>query len=121
MTSTLVINEYLLWCHLGCLLEEREQAQEVLASIKIEFNDPPVACVSDHLEDTICYARLCEEMDCIAKERSFNTIEHLSWVIYSNIQKYFPNQCRWSLVVKKVRPPIDGLKNGVCFQIGDLT
>lgn len=120
MIYVLTVNEYSIECILGCYPEEKEQFQEVLASIKIAFQEPPQTIETDLISNTLCYAQLCCEIKRIALEKHFNTIEHLSWEIYRHLQSIIPRECRWYLRLHKVDPPLEGLKNGVSFQIGDL-
>lgn len=119
-TAILSVNDYSFFCSLGCLPDERAQLQEVRASIKIEFSRLPQVCDSDELVDTICYSDLCNAIKKVAEAKSFKTIEHLSHEIHLRIRQIIAKEHRWLLVLQKVKPPIDGLKNGVSFQIGSL-
>ncbi len=119
-TAILSVNEYSFFCSLGCSSDERAQLQEVRASVKIEFSRLPQVCLSDELVDTVCYADLCSAIKKVAEAKSFKTVEHLSHEIHLRIRQIIPEEHRWYLAVQKVKPPIDGLKNGVTFQIGNI-
>ena len=118
--GNLIVQDFTFACRLGCYPEEQSQLQEVSVTIKINFPVLPLACTSDQLPDTICYVQLCEEIQKVSLDHSFQTIEHLSWMISLGLKKMIPASNRWQLKLHKVRPPIEGLKKGVSFQIGDL-
>jgi dihydroneopterin aldolase len=121
MISTLFVQDYSLQCHLGCLAVEREHTQEVRASLLIESLNAPLACQSDLVEETICYAQLCKEMKRISTLRHFKTIENLCWEIYLGLQNYIPKGSKWNLSVHKVNPPIEDLDGGVHFRLGNFS
>lgn len=119
MKSILYIKDYSIYCHLGCLPEEQTNTQEVRVSFEVMFSKPVNACLSDRLEDTICYADLCRVFDLVANSKPFHTVEHLAWQIHEHVKTILPGDNPWSLNVHKVQPPIDNLRGGVHFHLGN--
>src|SRR4051812_30581294 len=76
-SMSLRLNEFSVMCRLGCSTQEQATPQEVRVSLNLEFARQPVACVSDRLEDTVCYARLCEIVRERATAKNYSTVEHL--------------------------------------------
>lgn len=116
MTTTLTVEDFSCDCRLGCTAEERQHPQEVRASVEIAFTQAPLACVSDKLSETICYAEICDSIRRTAKSREFATVENLAQVIFETLKISHP----WRLTLHKVKPPVDGLLGGVKFRIGNL-
>ncbi len=118
--SVLQIQELVLACHLGCSIDEQKTPQEVRVSVRIEFAAVPDACLSDSLNDTVCYAQLCSQLTKAAAAQSFATVEHLARQLSLCVQEPLPPKARWQLTVHKIQPPVPGLKSGVTFQLGTL-
>ncbi len=121
MEPRLSIHDLSLWCLLGCYAEERAQKQEVRVSLDLELVEAPLACQSDRLEDTFCYASLCDSMKAVVEGRAFQTIEYLSQQIVLKLVEKIPKRVRWRFKLHKLNPPIDGLKGGVSFELRGQT
>lgn len=117
LTSQLCLKRIELSVFLGWPSTERQQKQSVFANIDIFFSQAPVACQTDELTDTICYAALIQELQNYLQEKSFHLLEHLTYEIYLFIKKYSPaiNCC---VHITKY-PNISSLLGGVCFSYGD--
>jgi dihydroneopterin aldolase len=115
--SSLFVNDFTFLCLLGCYPEEQTQKQEVSVSLKMEFSEIPQACMTDNLEDTLCYENICNEIKAVGDKKLYKTVEHLSFEIFLTLKKIIPNEYRWSIKLRKVNPPIEGLKNGVIFEL----
>lgn len=115
----LKIRELSLQVHLGCSLAEQEHAQEVRVSADIQFSGPPEACCSDRLDDTICYARICEALRASTKITPFWTVEKLAQRFLEILKKEAHRAESLRISVHKMHPPIDSLLGGVVFEIGD--
>lgn len=120
MNSSLFIRDLSLMCVLGCFPGEQDYAQEVRVSLDITFSELPRACTTDKIEDALCYNTLCEKIRETTNKKKYATIEHLAWEISQSIKLIIPSQHQWSLSLKKVNPPIEGLKQGVEFKINNL-
>ena len=104
--------------HLGCSQEEREEAQEVRVSVRLQFVRTPLASVTDRLEQTVCYAKVCEVLAEVGGGRSFCLIEKLAEDCLKALKQEFP-QVHIQLDLHKVRPPVEGLLGGVSYCCGD--
>ena len=113
--SRLNVKELAVKVHLGCTPEERKVAQEVRFSIELQFTQNPTACLTDKLEDTHCYVKICDALRATCLEKEFQTIEHLSEVALNNLKPSLSKNVRGLLHLHKVKPPIDGLLGGVIF------
>lgn len=103
---------------LGWPENERLEKQVVLLDIEIKLAEPPKACVTDHLDDTFCYAELIAEIQDKVRTPVFHLIEHLCHEIYQLIKPRLPRQAQLSVRVTKY-PKIPGLTGGVIFSYGD--
>lgn len=116
--SSLLISGLELSVHLGWPEEERLQKQTVLLDVDIWFPEPPKACVSDRLDDTVCYANLINEIHKKTKARKFRLIEHLASEVYKTIKSLLPEKTRVIVRVNKT-PDVQGLKGSVRFSYWD--
>ena len=116
-TARMLVQGFSFQCHLGCLPSERELRQEVRLSLDIRFPSLPRACESDQLEDTVCYAKLCQSVKGLTEGKSYSTVEHLALEIHKELRKAIPEGCTWSLDIHKVHPPVEGLRGGVHFRL----
>ena len=104
--------------YLGWPDKERQQQQIVLLDIEIQLPAPPKACLTDHLQDTLCYSTLITYLQETITNKKFHLIEHLTHEIYTLIKPRLPNHTKMALHLTK-HPPIPGLTGGVCFSYCD--
>jgi 7,8-dihydroneopterin aldolase/epimerase/oxygenase len=81
---------------------------------------PPAACVTDRLEDTVCYATLIESARALCREREFHLVEHLAYSIGQRLVPHVPTGAALQIRVTKCHPPVEALAGGVTFTL-DLT
>jgi 7,8-dihydroneopterin aldolase/epimerase/oxygenase len=112
----LQIKQLELMVHLGWPEEERKEKQQIYIDIDIFFPEPPKACETDSLDDTICYDELIKKIKHKIDAQSFKLIEHLAKVIYSEIKTAIPVDI---MVHVYKNPNIEGLAKGVRFSYGD--
>jgi len=118
----MTVSDFAVFCRIGCTLDERAVAQKILFSIKIKFKGFPAACETDRLEDAICYADLCSEIEKVAHKNIFQTIERLSFEVFLSLSHFLsPNKVELQLKIKKTQPPIKNLLDGVSFELGGFT
>jgi dihydroneopterin aldolase len=114
---TLCVQGLELDVRLGCEPEERGRPQRVELDATLRFRVAPAGCRSDRLEDTVCYAELAGIARERAAAREYRLVEHLGHELYGAIRRRVPDSTRLTLVVRKVAPPIPGLRGGVSFTI----
>lgn len=90
--SSLEIKQLELVIHLGWPEKERSKRQLVLADLHIHFNESPKACVSDHLDDTVCYASLIKQLVAQTQDKTFHLIEHVAENLYTLLKAALPPQ-----------------------------
>lgn len=115
---SLLVRDIELAVHLGWKDDEQSQKQTVLLDIDIQFPQPPKACVSDDLQDTVCYFSLIEEIRNKITIKTFRLIEHLSCEIYRLIKPQLPDKSKLIIRVTK-RPKIEGFSGTSQFSYGD--
>lgn len=121
LVTTLRLQEIELHVHLGWPDNERVEKQLVQVTIELLFSSPPLACETDHLQDTICYSTFIQLLQENIGEKSFHLLEHLGATIYTIIKNYL-NTLSLSAHIKVAvikHPKIAGLNGPVTFCYGD--
>lgn len=116
---TLSVRDFSVRARLGCAPGERNEPQEVRISLDLTFPSHPLACASDRLADTVCYAEICARIRRRAETGEFHTVERLHAALRSEIEGALSPEARFRLRVHKPRPPIEGLLGGVIFRDDD--
>lgn len=119
MKSHFTLNQLELKVHLGWEEWERLHLQTVWVDIHIQFEKPPRACLTDSLEDTMCYGLLTEKIKLATVHKSFRLIEYLTQVIYQTIKENDTLPIKVKVGVRK-KPAIDNLNGGVQFWYGEI-
>ncbi|MFZ3231897.1 MAG: FolB domain-containing protein [Pseudobdellovibrio sp.] len=118
MKQTLKINNFEVWVHLGCSIEEQKYSQPVELTLKIEFLKNLNGCLTDSLHDAIDYVRLAEIMKKVALAKNYKLIEHLNYEIFKSLIIDIKNKDvsgEIELTIKKIRVPVENLRSGVEF------
>lgn len=118
--SSLRIKDLSLLVNLGVTSEERSQRQEVLVSVEIRFSSPPTGIKSDTLNQTICYSDISDKIRGYCLGREFQLIEKLGGDIYQLLRETTRNEDLIFIQVHKVAPPVEGLRGGTIFGLGDF-
>jgi len=113
--SKLVLLPFTLPIHLGCEDWERANTQDVEFSISFGFQNPLKAESTDKIEDSICYAKVCEHVLKLTMHKHYKLIEKLAEDIRLSTALAFPNHDQLKVKVHKLSPPVKLLKNGVVF------
>lgn len=116
--TTLSIRGLELAVNLGLMEKEISKIQTVLLDVDMNFVNPPKACVSDKLEDTVCYSLLTQQLRDELKDKKFHLIEHLVHEIYHLIKSQMTMPSTLLVRVTKF-PDIQGLTGGASFSFGD--
>jgi 7,8-dihydroneopterin aldolase/epimerase/oxygenase len=117
--SRLSIKNLQLALNLGWTEQERAVQQTIQLAMLIEFNQPPQACQSDQLTDTICYANLIHLLQTELPKKSYRLIEHLGFAAYQLTKAYFPMAVQVNVNITK-QPIIENFAGYVEFEYGDL-
>lgn len=115
--AELTVRDLEIWVGLGCSAAEQAVPQPVAVSAWLRFPRAPRACVSDRLQDTVCYARLAAALEETARARPYNTVESLTFALAGAMRSAVPEEVRFQLAVTKLRVPVAGLRGGVTFRL----
>lgn len=120
MTCRLSINDLRLWANLGNSVEEQANPQPISIYIQLSFLNKPLACTTDNLSDSVCYAEIVELIRNITQNKTFNLLEHLTnyldTEIYQYLEKISPN-VKLKIIVTKLSPPVPNIFGGVAFEL----
>lgn len=118
--TTLSFDKLSIKVHLGVSDNEHVNSQEIYLSLKLISTETPKACLSDNIEDAICYDRLSQTIKefCIGKE--FKLIECLTYQLYKVVKNFIndPNIRIW-LKVDKYPTSMKDLLGAVSFTYHD--
>lgn len=118
MKQILKINQYEVWVHLGCLVEEQKHSQPVHFTFELNYLINLNGIHSDKIEDTIDYVHLTELIKKTAQKKNYKLIEHLNHEVFSELITYLKKHnisADVKLTVHKMRVPVENLRNGVEF------
>ena len=101
---TVEVNGLSLYTHHGVTAAEREIGQRLILDIRLELGEAE-ATVTDRVEDTVDYARVCEVASLVATQRSDKTLERLCTAIADRLLRDFDAQAV-SVTAAKPEPPI---------------
>lgn len=119
MNYQLILKDICLEVKLGYSEEERLLPQKVLLEIKLQFANLPLACTTDDLENTICYAPLACCLQEFCKDRSFKLIEALAYELYQFLKGKLEKFSEVSIFLCLTKnPPLDNLREA-SFVISD--
>ena len=117
-TSKLELKNFLLNIHLGITEQEQFNKQPVNIDISINNKTPPLGCVNDNINNTLCYDKICSLISEKSSNKTYNLIEHLCQDILDLLTEHIKNYClnnkiefntEISVKIKK-SPPIDNLQ-----------
>lgn len=118
MQQVMKINHYEVWISLGCSTEEQSLPQPVRFDVTLHFDEKIKGCSSDQLSDTVDYVSLTNLIKKISLQKSYQLIEHLCFLAHEAIIQELKSKnikCDLTTNLKKVRPPVESLLNGVEF------
>jgi dihydroneopterin aldolase len=101
---TVEVNGLSLYTHHGVTAAEREVGQRLILDIRIELGEAD-ATVTDRVEDTVDYGRVCEVAALVATQRSDKTLERLCAAVADRLLRDFDAEVV-SVKASKPEPPI---------------
>ncbi|MEA2154245.1 MAG: 7,8-dihydroneopterin aldolase/epimerase/oxygenase [Solirubrobacteraceae bacterium] len=119
---TVEVNGLSLYTHHGVTAAEREVGQRLILDIRMEVGEAD-ATVTDRIEDTVDYGRVCEVAALVATQRSDKTLERLCAAVADRLLRDFEAQVV-SVKISKPEPPIalpvEDVSVEVWREVGDL-
>lgn len=112
------IQEFETLVNLGTTPMEQHERQLVQFTLEIAFSEPVVAAVTDELHDTIDYVELTQIITAVTSMKSYHLIEHLNQQVFNDLLLYLKNKnikADVKLTIKKLKVPIQNLRDGVTF------
>jgi dihydroneopterin aldolase len=101
---TIEITGLSLYTHHGVTAAEQEVGQRLVLDLRMEVGEAD-ATVTDMVDDTIDYAKVCERVALVAQQRSYKTLERLCSAIADRLLSDFGAEEVW-VKATKPEPPI---------------
>jgi dihydroneopterin aldolase len=101
---TIEISGLSLYTHVGVSAAEREVGQRLLLDVRLDVGECD-ATVTDRIEDTVDYARVCDAVNLVAQQRSYRTLERLCAAIADRLLESFELGSVW-VKAAKPEPPL---------------
>ena len=120
MHSILKIKSLSLPVCIGQSKKERLKVQDIHFHINIGFHQTPKSEITDKLENTVCYDKICDTLKTLTSQKTFALIEKLAHDALKEIRKLVPDTASVSVCVHKIHPPIKNLQGGVSYVCGDI-
>jgi len=98
--ATIEIVGLSLYTHHGVTEAEREVGQRLVFDVRFDVGEVD-ALVTDRVEDTIDYGKVCEEIALVAQQRPYKTLERLCAAVADRLAEKFGAE---SLSVKAAKP-----------------
>ncbi len=118
MKQILKINQFEVWVHLGCTVEERKHTQPVHFTLQIKFIKNLAGSQTDQLTEAVDYVGLTESIKSVALAKHYQLIEHLNQEVFDSLMSLLKKKkltAEIELTIKKIRVPVENLMNGVEF------
>lgn len=102
--ATIEIVGLSLYTHHGVSEAEREVGQRLVFDVRFDVGEVD-ALVTDRVEDTVDYGKVCEEIALVAQQRPYRTLERLCAVVAERLAQKFGAESV-SVKAAKPEPPI---------------
>ena len=117
--SSLALRGLRLKVRLGCHADERAIPQSVRFDVQIRFPKLPGGCFSDDLDETICYARISDQIRILCLNHEYRLVEKLGWTVFSTLKENLPPHLKLWIRIIKENPPVADLTEGTSFTVSD--
>jgi dihydroneopterin aldolase len=101
---TIEISGLSLYTHVGVSAAEREVGQRLLLDIRLDVGECD-ATVTDRIEDTVDYGKVCELANLVAQQKNYRTLERLCAAIADRLLADYDAHAVW-VKAAKPEPPI---------------
>lgn len=101
---TVEIGGLSLYTHHGVSDEEQKVGQRLVFDLRIEVGESD-ATLTDRIEDTVDYDRVCQAVALVAQQRSYRTLERLCAAVADRVIDEFAAESVW-VKAAKPEPPI---------------
>jgi dihydroneopterin aldolase len=101
---TIEISGLSLYTHVGVTEAEREVGQRLLLDIRLDIGECD-ATVTDRIEDTVDYGKVCELANLVAQQKNYRTLERLCTAIADRLLNDYDAHAVW-VKAAKPEPPI---------------
>lgn len=106
MTTTIELNGMRFYAYHGVLLQEQRVGNWYSVDLSLRI-DVRKAIETDHLDDTINYAEVYNEVQ-QAMEQPSQLLEHVAGRIYHRLKAVFPTIEKLRIKITKEQPPFKG-------------
>lgn len=117
--TKLTLKKLKLLVNLGWPRAERLKKQKIYVDIHIQFDNPPIGCVTDNLKDTFCYAELISTIKKSLETREFHLVEYLAHHLYQTVKQQLTTDTKVAICVQKYPAILKYLTKGITFSYGD--
>jgi dihydroneopterin aldolase len=101
---TIEISGLSLYTNVGVTAAEREVGQRLLIDLRLDVGESD-ATVTDRIEDTVDYAKVCETVNLVAHQRNYRTLERLCAAIADRLLEHYDIGAVW-VKAAKPEPPM---------------
>ncbi len=101
----ILINGLKLFAYHGVNPEEKENGQNFIFDIELSVNMNKV-CYSDHVEDTISYAKVVKTVRRVFTSQKYDLLEKCAQVVSDAIFEEYPDVLKIELTLKKPEAPV---------------
>jgi dihydroneopterin aldolase len=118
---TIEVTGLSLYTHHGVTAAEQEVGQRLVLDLRMEVGEAD-ATVTDMVDDTIDYAKVCERVALVAQQRSYRTLERLCSAIADRLLSDFGAEEVWVKATKPEPPiplPVESVSVEVWRQAGE--
>lgn len=98
-----------LQAYLGVYAFEQRDTQTVSVDVTLSFLEMPKGCISDKIDDVVCYAVLHKTLQNTAKKKRYQLIEHLGFELIQALTLTLKIPVDIRLSVHK-NPPLDNMR-----------
>jgi len=116
--QSMKIQDYEVWVHLGCSDDEQTFSQPIHVSVELHFDKNVVGLETDQLRDAIDYVEVAEVIKTQAQKKKYHLVEHLCGEVIKHLFQVLKERHVKGFLtvhVKKIRVPVENLRNGVVF------